>query len=473
MLLVLLVGCGSSSSPAVDGGGPDVDASLDTAVDAPVVDPTVEQGVFVESTSNSGAIPWIGVDDAGLHPRESLAPELAAGTSHNTWGFSPDGAWLFYVAGQDPSESVWARYRGGAPQRLDDGSSPYWSSLIFNNDRISFVGESKNGWIAPLSNGVVGTAVKVSAANKQVFGVALSPSGEHLAMHYYPVPASRVVQDISALGTDRSTCCSFGYYWNLSPEWAHHTDRELMVAGAQYADRQLYVAGIDDTAPTPVHIPATNGGVYVDYAGWSADDDLIGYEVKMTAENFSDQLWIADMRATPKRIAVASTSAHVTGFEWRPGTNKHQIAYLEYPQYMSQMRLMLATVTLDPLAVTTVPIVTHATSPIFEITYDWNADGTAILHHGGATGDYTVTFVAADGTTTDVPVGRAWRKADSTTDWSIPILSWSKDGRRFVVLSNTGFTIGKIDPATKTVSQLIDLPSDVHLAYWDRRSVQE
>ncbi|CAN5763675.1 hypothetical protein BH11MYX2_BH11MYX2_33990 [soil metagenome] len=470
-LLLFLVGCGSGSSQPAADSGPDVDAGEhDSAVDAPPDDPSIEQGVFVENKGQTGPIEWIPIDSAGLHARVTLAAEIPAAGRHSTWGFSPDGAWLIYVLGQDPTESVWARYRGGAPQRIDDGSRPYWSGLTYTNDRIFFVGESKIAFTATLgADGIVGPSTQVSAPGKSVFSVPIAPSGKHVAMHYYPVPVQRVVQDMSALGTDRSTCCSFGYYWNLSPEWAHQTDRELMVAGPQYADRHLYVAGIDDTTPTPIHIPAQDGGQYVDYADWSADDELIGYLTKMTTANFSDHLWIADVRGTPKRIEV--TSAHTNGLGWRPGTNKHQLAYIEYPTYQSQQRLMLGTVTLDPLAFSAVPIVTHAPSDIFSIDYEWNADGTAILHHGGATGDYTVTFVAADGQTTDVPVGRVFRKQDATVDWSIPILSWSKDGRRFVVLSNTGFSVGSIDPATRTLGPVLDLPSDVHFAFFDRRAV--
>ncbi|HEY5949144.1 MAG TPA: hypothetical protein VIV40_26810, partial [Kofleriaceae bacterium] len=109
-----------------------------------------------------------------------------------------------------------------------------------------------------------------------------------------------------------------------------------------------------------------------------------------------------------------------------------------------------------------------AASGDYGINYEWNADGTAILHHGGATGEYAVTFIDADGTPTKVPLGLFFRDADSTR-WTIPYLGWSKDGRRIICRTNTGFSIASINVATKQVSAPIELPTDIDFAWWDRR----
>lgn len=91
-------------------------------------------------------------------------------------------------------------------------------------------------------------------------------------MHYYgfQTPIIRLVQAMSALGVDASECCSFGYYWNLSPVWGHVSDRELMVAGADYDHRDLSIAdsiaSIDvatQKVSAPVELPLD-----IDFAWW-------------------------------------------------------------------------------------------------------------------------------------------------------------------------------------------------------------
>jgi hypothetical protein len=129
---------------------------------------------------------------------------------------------------------------------------------------------------------------------------------------------------------------------------------------------------------------------------------------------------------------------------------------------------MLGTVETNPLRITTRPIIEYAPSEIYGIDYEWNADGTAILHHGGATGEYAVTFIDPDGTPTRVPLGLYFRDQDSTR-FTIPYLGWSKDGRRLICRTNTGFSIASIDVAMKHVTAPIELPAEIDFAWWDRR----
>jgi hypothetical protein len=468
LVLAGLLGCGGDGGPpgALDsgpgdgGGGGEADAGSGA----------FEHGLFVTNADGTGPIEWIPVDGAGLGARVTLASEIAGDTRQSVWGFSRDGAWLFYVVGEDPDQSLWTRHLGGEPQRLDDGSRPYWGALTHTGDTVFFVGESEVAFAAALgADGVAGEPLQVSREDKRVFAVPPAPSGDHVAMHYYGfgIPIVRVVQDMDALGEDRGECCAFGYYWNLVPRWANQSDRELMVAGPSYEDRHLYVIGIDDDEPTPVHIPDDHGGRYVVHGEWSAGDELIAYLTKMTFENFSNHLFIADVRGAPQRLEV--TSAHTGGVSWRPGSNRRHLTYSEFPAPNSQQRLMLGTVSVDPLAFDAVPIVEHEPSDVFAILYEWNLDGTAILHHGGAGGAYTVTFVSPDGQVVHRPVGVHFREEDS--EWSIPHIGWSKDGRRFICRTGTGYAVGSIDVDARTVGAVVDLPADIDFAWFDRRAL--
>jgi hypothetical protein len=406
----------------------------------------------------------------GLGGRTTLVPD--PGLRQSVWGFTDDGSWLLYELHDDKGEngSLWVRHLDGAPQRIDDGTKPYWSGLTWTNNKLFFVGGSEVAYGVDLpASGVASTATRVSRDGKRVFSVPIAPSGNYVAMHYYgfQIPIVRAVRAMSALDVDMSECCSFGYYWNLSPHWGHVSDRELMVAGADYDHRNLSVAGITDTSPTTVHNPTQHGGLSVVQADWSYDDRFIGYTVKMTFENLSQHLYIADVTGTPQRIEV--TSVNTGGVRWRPGANAQQVAYNEYPSTGAQVRVMLGTVATNPLRFTTRPIIEYAPSTLYGVDYEWNADGTAILHHGGATGEYAVTFIAPDGTPTRVPLGLFYREQDSMTHWNIPYLGWSKDGRRLIVRTNTGHAIASIDVATKQISAPIELPNDIDFAWWDRR----
>jgi hypothetical protein len=387
------------------------------------------------------------------------------------WGFTDDGKWLLYgLDNQDfDTGSLWVRYLDRESQRVDDGSQPYWSGLTWTNDKLFFVGSSEIAYGVDLAaTGVASGATRVSREGKRVFSVPIAPSGDYVAMHYYgfQIPIIRAVRSMTALGTDMSECCSFGYYWDLSPRWGHVSDRELMVAGADYDHRDLSIAGPHDTSHTTVHNPPQHGGLSVEHGAWSYDDRFIGYTVKKTFELFSNQIYIADVSGTPQRIEV--TTVHAGNVQWRPGTNTQHVAYSEYPQIEAQQRVMLGTVETNPLRVTTRPIIEYAPSEIYGIDYEWNADGTAILHHGGATGEYAVTFIDPDGTPTRVPLGLYFRDEDSTR-FTIPYLGWSKDGRRLICRTNTGFSIASIDVATKHVTTPIELPADIDFAWWDRR----
>jgi hypothetical protein len=460
------------------GGNSDTNTSPDAGADATEVDATddagpraLQQGLFLASPDRRGPIEWIPVDDAGLHPRVTLVGGIEATLRQSVWGYSDDGKWMFYgLDNQDNTNgSIWVRYLDGQPQRADNATMPYWSGLTWTNDKLFFVGKSEVAYGVDLAaTGVASASTRVSREGKRVFSVPIAASGDYVAMHYYgfQIPIIRAVQAMSALGTDMTECCSFGYYWNLSPVWGHVTDRELMVAGANYDHRNLSVAGVNDTTPTTVHNPTQHGGISVIDADWSYDDRFIGYTVKKTVELFSQHIYIADVSSTPERIEV--TTIHAGNVQWRPGANTHHVAYSEYPQYEAQQRVMLATVETNPLRVTTRPLIEYAPSTIFAINYEWNADGTAILSHGGATGEYAVTFIDADGSPTKVPLGLFFRKEDSTR-WTIPHLSWSKDGRHVICRTNTGFSIASIDVATKQVSAPLELPSDIDFAWWDRR----
>lgn len=475
-LMLALVACGGGSENPTPGADPDAggaDAGETDASDESG-ELVVEYGLFLNNPDRTGPIVWMPVDDSGLRPPVLLAPEIPADTRRTVWGFSEDGRWLFYVVGQEPDQSVWARHLGGDSQRLDDGSKPFWSAMTHTADTVFFVGESMVAFASALgADGVAGAPIQVSGEGRRVFSVQPAPSGDFIAMHYYGflTPIVRVVQEVNALGEDMAECCAFGYYWNLSPQWAHQADRGLMVAGPGYENRHLYVVGVDDMEPTPVHETGEHGGRYVVHAQWSADDQLIAYSTKMTLANFSNHLFIADVRVTPQRLEV--TSGHTAGVSWRPGTNPRHVTYTEYPALNSQQRLMLGTVSLDPLEFSAVPIIEHEPSENFAIRYQWNANGTAILSHGGSAGAYTVTFVSPEGEVAHVPVGVHFRAQDSVIDWSIPHLSWSADGRRFVCRTNTGYVIGSIDVEAATIGPVIDLPADIHFAWFDRRLVRK
>jgi hypothetical protein len=466
LLLAFLVACGGTRDPGDPG-------TSDGGTDANNGGPTrTEQGLLLATPDRTGPIEWIPVDDSGLQPRVTLVSGIDPALRQSVWGFSDDGSWLFY--GLDNKDatlgSLWVRYLDHDPQRVDDASKPYWSGLTWTNNKLFFVGGSDVAFAVDLpASGVASSSTRVSREGKSVFAVPIAASKNYVAMHYYGfrIPIVRVVQSMSALGTDMNECCSFGYYWNLAPQWGNASDRQLMVAGADYDHRDLSVAAATDTSPTTVHAPAQHGGLSVQDGSWSSDDRLIAYTVKMTIENLSHHLFIADVSGAPQRIEV--TSVHTTGVAWRPGTNTRQVAYAEYPKINAQERIMLATIQTDPLRVTTRPLIEHAPSPIFAILYEWNADGTAILHHGGAAGEYTVTFVDDAGNTKDVPLGLFFREQDTTTKWSIPYLAWSKDGRRLICRTNTGHSIASIDVATQKVTAPIALPTDIDFAWWDRR----
>jgi len=467
LLALLVAACGDDSDSSTP-----TDASADATNDADDAGTSgLEQGLLLATPDRSGPIEWIPVDDAGIHPRVTLVAGIDAALRQSVWGFSDDGKWLFYgLDNQDSTDgSLWVRYLDGEPQRVDNASKPYWSGLTWTNDKLFFVGGSEVAYSVNLpASGVASAATRVSREGKRVFSVPIAASGAYVAMHYYgfQIPIVRVVQAMSALGVDMSECCSFGYYWDLSPRWGYVSDRELMVAGADYDHRDLSIAGINDTSPTTVHNPPQHGGLSVVHGAWSHDDRFIGYTVKKTLENLSHHLYIADVSSTPQRVEV--TTVHTNNVQWRPGTNTHHVAYTEYPQVGAQQRVMLGTVETNPLRVTTRPIIEYAPSNIYGIDYEWNADGTAILHHGGATGEYAVTFIDADGTPTRVPLGLFFRDEDSTR-WTIPYLGWSKDGRRLICRTNTGYSIASIDVATKQVTAPIELPTDIDFAWWDRR----
>jgi hypothetical protein len=81
-----------------------------------------------------------------------------------------------------------------------------------------------------------------------------------------------------------------------------------------------------------------------------------------------------------------------------------------------------------------------------------------------------VTFVSPEGQVVHAPVGAHVRPEDAESDWSIPHLAWSQDGRRFIVRSNSGYAVGSIDLEAATVGPLVDLPADVDFAWFDRRA---
>lgn len=469
-VLLVAAACGADPDPESP-----ADAGTDTTTDdAPADAGTrgLEQGLFLATADRRGPIEWIPVDGAGLHPRVTLVDGIDAALRQSVWGFTDDGAWMFYELHDQDSKngSLWVRHLDGTPQRVDDGSQPYWSGLTWTNDKLFFVGGSEVAYGVDLSaSGVASATTRVSREGKRVFSVPIAASGDHVAMHYYgfQIPIIRAVQSMSALGVDASECCSFGYYWDLSPKWGHVTDRESMVAGADYDHRDLSIADVDDTSPTTVHNPPQHGGLSVVQSEWSHDDRFIGYTVKKTIQNFSWRLYIADVTGTPQRIEVP-TNVHTNNTQWRPGTHTNHVAFTEYPQDGAQQRVMLGTVETNPLRITMRPIIEYATSTTNLIPYEWNTDGTAILHHGGATGEYAVTFVDADGTPTRVPLGLFFRDADSAR-WNIPHLSWSKDGRRLICRTNTGYSIASVDVATKQVTAPIELPADIDFAWWDRR----
>ncbi|MBA3463382.1 MAG: hypothetical protein H0T46_25730 [Deltaproteobacteria bacterium] len=470
LVALLVAACGGDSDPsATTDASAGADANADAANDAGTSN--LEQGLFLATADRRGPIEWIPVDDAGIHPRVTLVTGIDAALRQSVWGFSDDGTWLFYGLDNQASTSgsLWVRHLDAEPQRVDNASKPYWSGLTWTNDKLFFVGGSEVAYGVDLpATGVASTATQVSRAGKRVFSVPIAASGDYVAMHYYgfQIPIVRAVQAMNALGVDKSECCAFGYYWDLSPRWGHVSDRELMVAGADYDHRDLSIAGINDTSPTTVHNPPQHGGLSVVHGSWSHDDRFIGYTVKKTIQNFSQHLYIADVSSTPQRVEV--TTVHTNNVQWRPGTNARHVAYSEYPQDGAQQRVLLGTVETNPLRVTTRPIIEYATSPIHLINYEWNADGTAILHHGGATGEYAVTFIDAAGTPTRVPLGLFFRDPDSTR-WTIPYLGWSKDGRRLIVRTNTGHSIASIDVATKQVTAPIALPVEIDFAWWDRR----
>jgi hypothetical protein len=469
VVLALLVACGEPDPASSADAGADATEG-DAATDAGTRH--LEQGLFLAAPDRRGPIEWIPVDDAGLHPRVTLVDGIDATLRQSVWGFTDDGAWMFYgLDNQDSTDgSLWVRHMNGEPQRVDDASKPYWSGLTWTNDKLFFVGGSEVAYGVDLpASGIASTATRVSREGKRVFSVPIAASGDYVAMHYYgfQIPIVRAVQSMSALGVDASECCAFGYYWDLSPKWGHVTDRESMVAGADYDHRDLSIADVDDTSPTTVHNPPQHGGLSVVQSAWSYDDRFIGYTVKSTIANFSWRLYIADVTGTPQRIEVAN-NVHTNNVQWRPGTHARNVAFTEYPQDKAQQRVMLGTVETNPLRITTRPIIEYSPSPIYLIPYEWNADGTAILHHGGANGEYAVTFIDADGTPTRVPLGLFFRDEDSTR-WTIPHLGWSKDGRRLICRTNTGFSIASIDVATKQVSAPIELPTDIDFAWWDRR----
>jgi len=469
LLALLVAACGGDSDPSNP-----TDAGADTTTDDATDDAGtsgLEQGLFLATPDRRGPVEWIPVDDAGIHPRVTLVAGIDAALHQSVWGFSGDGKWLFYALNNQDSAngSLWVRYLDGEPQRVDNASKPYWSGLTWTNDKLFFVGGSEVAYGVDLpASGVASDATRVSREGKRVFSVPIAASGDYVAMHYYgfQIPIVRAVRAMSALGVDMSECCSFGYYWDLSPRWGYVSDRELMVAGADYDHRDLSIAGINDTSPTTVHNPAQHGGLSVVHGAWSHDDRLIGYTVKKTLENLSHHLYIADVGSSPQRVEV--TTVHTNNVQWRPGTNTRHVAYTEYPHVEAQQRVMLGIVETNPLRVTTRPIIEYAPSDIYGIDYEWNADGTAILHHGGATGEYAVTFIDADGTPTKVPLGLFFRDEDSTR-WTIPHLGWSKDGRRLICRTNTGYSIASIDVATKQISAPIELPANIDFAWWDRR----
>jgi hypothetical protein len=468
VLLVLLVAaCGDvgPSGPSPDAGANNEDAGTDAGTS------NLEQGLFLATADRRGPVEWIPVDNAGIHPRVTLVGDIDPALRQSVWGFTDDGKWLFYGLDDqnNTAGSLWVRYLDGEPQRVDNATKGYWSGLTWTNDKLFFVGGSEVAYGVDLpASGVASNATRVSREGKRVFSVPIAASGNFVAMHYYgfQIPILRAVQAMNALGVDMSECCSFGYYWDLSPRWGHVSDRELMVAGADYDHRDLSIAGINDTSPTTVHNPPQHGGLSVVHGAWSYDDRFIGYTVKKTIENLSHHLYIADVSGAPQRVEV--TAVHTNNVQWRPGTNTRHVAYSEYPQLNAQQKVMLGTVETNPLRVTTRPIIEYAPSAIYGINYEWNADGTAILHHGGATGEYAVTFIDSDGTPTKVPLGIFFRDADSTR-WTIPYLGWSKDGRRLICRTNTGHSIASIDVATKQVSAPIEIPTDIDFAWWDRR----
>ena len=470
VLLGLLVACGDDSAITTRPDGAtdahEADATTDAGSDG------LEQGLLLASADRHGPIEWIAVDDGGVHSRIALVDDIDPALRQSVWGFTDDGEWLFYALGNQDSTSgsVWVRHLGDAPRRVDDGSQPYWSGLTWTNHKLFFVGGSEIAYAVNLdASASASTATRVSREGKRVFSVPIAPSGDYVAMHYYgfQIPIVRAVQAMTSLGVDASECCAFGYYWDLSPQWGHVSDRELMVAGADYDHRDLSIAGVHDTSPTTVHHPPQHGGLSVSHGRWSHDDRFIGYTVKTTSENLSHHLYVADVASTPQRVEV--TSVHTNNIQWRPGGNPHHVAYAEYPQVEAQQRIMLGVVETNPLRVTTRPIIEYAPSAVFTIPYEWNADGTAILHHGGASGEYAVTFIAADGTPTRVPLGVVFREDQTTTRWTLPYLGWSKDGRRVICRTNTGHVIVSVDVATKSVSAPIELPSDIDFAWWDRR----
>jgi hypothetical protein len=472
VVVALLAACGESEPGAEVDGGVEADATIDGGTDAGTSG--LEQGLFLATADRRGPIEWIPVDENGIHPRETLVADIDPTLRQSVWGFTDDGAWLLYGLDDNAMNgSLWVRHRDREPQRVDDGSKPYWGGLTWTNERLFFVGGSEIAYAVDLPvSGVASAATRVSREGKRVFSVPIAPSGEYVAMHYYgfQIPIVRAVQQMSALGVDSSECCAFGYYWNLSPEWGHVSDVELMVAGANYDHRDLSIADVDDTSPTTVHDPEQHGGINVVQGDWSHDDRFIGYLVEKTTALFSWHLYVADVTGVPQRVQV--TSVHTNNVQWRPGANVRHVAYSEYPQDGAQQKVFLGTVETNPLRVTTRPIIEYAPSAGHLIRYEWNADGTAILHHGGASGEYAVTFVDADGTPTRVPLGLFFRDEDSTR-WTIPYIGWAKDGRRLIVRTNTGHAIASIDVGAKQVSAPIELPTDIDFAWWDRRLAPE
>ncbi|MFN0250995.1 MAG: hypothetical protein ACKV2T_29240 [Kofleriaceae bacterium] len=473
VVFTLLAACGGESGPGAEAdGGVVPDAVTDGGVDAGTSG--LEQGLLLAAADRRGPIEWIPVEEGGIQPRVTLVANIDPALRQSVWGFTDDGAWLLYGLDDNATNgSLWVRHLNAEPQRIDDASQPYWSGLTWTNERLFFVGGSEIAYAVDLpATGVASSATRVSREGKRVFAVPIAKSGDYVAMHYYgfQIPIVRAVQSMTALGVDSSECCAFNYYWNLTPEWGHVADVELMVAGADYDHRDLSIADVDDTSPTTVHSPPQHGGLSVVQGDWSHDDRFIGYLVKKTSALFSWRLWVADVTGAPQRVEV--TNVHTNNVQWRPGANAHHVAFSEYPQDGAQLRVLLGTVETNPLRVTTRPIIEYAPSAIYLIRYEWNADGTAILHHGGANGEYAVTFVDGAGAPTRVPLGLFFRDEDSAR-WTIPHVGWSKDGRWLIVRTNTGYSIASIDVAAKQVSASIELPSDIDFAWWDRRLATE
>ncbi len=148
-------------------------------------------GTRIVFFTNGGGDPLSIADRTGadahrlLDPKSAAERFLASGVhNHNpVWG--PDGQWIYFLHGVDPTEemSVWrARPSGGAPQQLTEPHGALTRVAALTTQTLLFVGEAEDGsgpwlWNLDMASGV---SRRVTSGLEQYTSVSASANGQRV-----------------------------------------------------------------------------------------------------------------------------------------------------------------------------------------------------------------------------------------------------------------------------------------------------